>query len=114
MNCAQNDQRHDRPVRVWTEARTDVNLPSILLSLWLLRVLHDESRHAGRKDLSDYCSHIEKQIVDLRLYRSSEVEGLVAKLVHITDTVHRDRLVSSSSKVVPINAPTQLRGCDAS
>lgn len=80
--CGRYDARRDNVKGTFAEGQWDM-APSAMLPLWLLRVLHDESKHAGRRDLSEYYSRLEEKILDRTMYGGLLPEVFVAELVRI-------------------------------
>jgi phosphoenolpyruvate synthase/pyruvate phosphate dikinase len=60
---------------------------SVMVPLWNLRALQDESRQAGHKDLSELCVWMERRIMALQTRRDENAGRLVAEIARVGEYV---------------------------
>lgn len=79
---------------------------SVVVPLWNLRALQDESRQVGHKDLAELCAWMEQSVMTLATTRDDETQQLIAEIArvgeHIRQRAHADTHCREMSATKPI------------
>jgi len=63
--------------------------PSLMVPLWNLRALQDESRQVGHRDISELCISMERSIMALEMRQDEEPDKLVAEIVRVGEYIRQ-------------------------
>lgn len=77
---------------------------SPLVPLWHVRVMHDASCHAGRKDITDLCLYIEQRVMELHAPSTGSKEALINELQGVVETL-RNCITGSPRETAVLASP---------
>jgi len=74
---------------------------SVMVPLWNLRALQDESRQAGHKDLSELCVWMERTIIALQTRQNGNAERLVAEMGRVAEYIKQRANTAARGREMP-------------
>jgi hypothetical protein len=63
---------------------------AMMVALWSVRALQDESRQAGHRDLSELCRRMERGILKRQMARREDSEDLAAEIAGIVEYIRQE------------------------
>jgi len=75
--------------RQQSRAGRTIEQSSVVVPLWNLRALQDESRQVGHKDLAELCAWMEQGIMALATTRDDESQQLIAEIDRVGEYVRQ-------------------------
>jgi hypothetical protein len=84
----------------------------VMIPLWNLRALQDESRQAGHMDVCELCRRMETEIIALQMHQGHDVDALIAEVSKTAALIKRcaHRASPDSSAAVSDQALPYARG----